>query len=207
MITLINQAYDYLARGGPVMAVIFLASIVALTLIIERFLSLRKEKVFPPKLMDELEHLAEKKKVSEMLALCRASDNSLARVVGGGLRALEESPAEAKEAFEMAGRKELGFLEKNLDYIGILAAVGPLLGLLGTVTGMIQTFGVIRVIGVGDPLKLSGGIAEALLNTAAGLLVGIPALIFHRYFLHRVDGFILRLEEFSQYLLNRVKER
>lgn len=205
MMEAIGDTYQYLARGGPVMGLIGIASIVCIALIIERWRALRAEQIVPNKLISEIEFLAKEQKVSEVLTLCRTSDTSLARILSSGLSILQKQKTEIQTTMEMAGRREASELERNLDLLGTLAAVGPLLGLLGTVTGMIQTFGVIRIIGVGDPLQLSGGIAEALLNTAGGLTVGIPALIFQRYYFHRVDRFLLQMEEFSQHVLNLVK--
>jgi biopolymer transport protein ExbB len=205
MIDSVIRTYQYLSHGGPVMLLISLASVVCLALVIERSVSLRRTKVMPEKLLTELEALSKEKKFSEVATLCRTSDTPLARVLSAGLAVSSKERAEIRETLELSGRREVSRLDKNLDLLGTLAAVGPLLGLLGTVTGMIRTFGVIRVIGVGDPLQLSGGIAEALLNTAGGLVVGIPALIAQRMFLRKVDGFILEMEEFAQMVLNLLK--
>jgi biopolymer transport protein ExbB len=103
---------------------------------------------------------------------------------------------------EGSGRREAKALENRLDFLSMLAAVSPLLGLLGTITGMINTFVVVRMSGLGDPMKLSGGISEALICTAAGLVVAIPAVVFHRYFLHKVDGFVMDMEEMAEKVLS-----
>ncbi len=205
MIESLRHTYHYLSNGGPVMALIFLASIVCIALILERAFSLRRGKILPKRFFSEIDAMIAEKKFSEAAALCRTSDAPLAKILTAGFAVSNEEKKEIQEAFEMAGRRESSRLEQNLDLLGTLAAVGPLLGLLGTVTGMIRTFGVIRVIGVGDPLQLSGGIAEALLNTAGGLVVGIPALIAQRYFLRKVDRFILEMEEFAMTTLRRLK--
>jgi len=201
----LTRAYHYLSPGGPVMGLIVVASIVCVTLIIERLRSLRRQNVLPKKLLSQIQELASEKKFSEVLALCRSSDTPLARILTTGLTQMDKNRKEVEGAMEFVGKREASDLEKNLDHLGTLAAVGPLLGLFGTVTGMIQTFGVIRVAGVGDPLQLSGGIAEALLNTAGGMVVGIPALVFHRIFFRRVDRFVLEMEEFSHHILSLLK--
>jgi biopolymer transport protein ExbB len=206
MIDALIHTYTYLSHGGPVMALIFLASVVCVALIVERFFGLRREKILPAKLISEIDALAREKKFSEAGALCRASDSPLAKILSAGLVVASKPKAEVRETLELCGRREAARLERNLDLLGTLAAVGPLLGLLGTVTGMIRTFGVIRLIGVGDPLQLSGGIAEALLNTAGGLVVGIPALVAQRYFLRKVDQMVLEMEEFAQMVLNFLKD-
>lgn len=205
MLESLHQAYAYLVRGGPVMGLIFLGSVFCVALIIERWVALRREKVLPRKLMSEVMSLAQEKKISEVLALARSSESPVGRILAVGLEKPEQEKGRTQELMELRGRREVSGLERNLDLLGTLAAVGPLLGLLGTVTGMIRTFGVIRVVGVGDPMALSGGISEALLNTAGGLIVGIPALIFQRYYLHRVDRLILEMEEFTQLVLDRLK--
>lgn len=206
MIDAISRTYLYLAKGGPVMVLLLLASILCVALIVERWMSLRRKKILPDRLMSEIEALAREKKFSEAAALCRASEVPVANVLSAGLAISEKERVEIQDAIELSGRRETSRLEHNLDFLGTLAAVGPLLGLLGTVTGMIQTFGVIRFVGVGDPLQLSGGIAEALLNTAAGLVVGIPALIAQRYFFRKVDQMVLEMEEFAQTILHYVKD-
>ncbi|HLG19303.1 MAG TPA: MotA/TolQ/ExbB proton channel family protein [Bdellovibrionota bacterium] len=202
-----HYVYAYLSKGGPVMAVLFLCSVACVALIFERFRALRKNKILPVRFLTDVESLVREKKVSEALALCRASDVPVGRILTTGLSFDGTDPKEMEEEMESAGRRETSVLERNLDFLGTLAAAGPLIGLLGTVTGMIRTFGVVAVTGVGDPLKLSGGIAEALLNTAGGLVVGIPALIAQQYFLHRVDRFVLEMEEYASRIVKMVRRR
>ena len=186
------------------MILILLASILCITLIIERLWSLRRKKILPTKILSELDQLIRGGKKSDIVALCRAADIPLTRILQAGAEAEGAIKAEIRNKMEMRGRSEASGMEKYLNFLGTLATVGPLLGLLGTVTGMIQTFAVIRVLGVGDPMKLSGGIAEALLSTAGGLIVGIPALIFQHYFLHRVEKYVMEMEEFSERFLSLV---
>jgi biopolymer transport protein ExbB len=142
--------------------------------------------------------------LTEALAFCRASDTPVGRILVAGLDSSTERQ-EGQEEMEEAGRREAGVLERNIDFLGILAGAGPLIGLFGTVTGMIRTFGVVALTGVGDPLKLSGGIAEALLCTAGGLVVGIPALVAQQYFLHQIERFVSEMEVFSGRMFKLVK--
>ncbi len=201
MITSYEDIIRLFERGGPVFVLLGLTSVVCLTLIIERFIALRRSRILPARLVNEVDSLVSNKKVSEALTLCRSNESSVARVLVAGLSDLSLSKDELDENVEMVGKRESSVLERNLDFLGTLAAVGPLLGLFGTVTGMIRTFSVVGVVGVGDPIKLAGGIGEALLNTAAGMAVGIPALVFQHYFYHRVDRYILDMEEFAQRML------
>lgn len=201
MIDMLQQAYGFLAKGGPAMVVLGLGSIFCVAYIIERLAALQRKKVIPPRFMEDLEKLAEGKKVSEALAVCRTGDNAVARIVAAGLTKLEKGLTQAREAMEIAGRREVSNLEKNLDSLSTLAAAGPLVGLLGTVTGMIRTFDVVKAFGVGDPMRLSGGISEALISTAAGLVLAIPALVFHRYFMRKIDRLVLEIEEYTERVL------
>jgi biopolymer transport protein ExbB len=206
MIDSLAQAYDFLSRGGPIMGILFLGSIACLGLVLERAAALRREKILPRRFLKEAEALARGRKLPEFLALCKATESPLARIIQAGLENQAKGPADMLGAMELAGRIELSGLERNMDFLASLAAAGPLLGLLGTVTGMIRTFAVVKAFGVGDPMRLSGGISEALLTTAGGLVVAIPAVVFHRYFLHRIDRYVLQMEEFSARVLGIVTE-
>lgn len=182
----------YLSHGGPVMVLIIISSIICLAMIIERWFALRRSRIFPASFLKEVEILAAQKKVSEILSLSRSHDNPVARILTQGLSA--DGKTQEKK-LESAGKAEVLRMEKFLDLIGLLATVGPLIGLLGTVTGMINTFGIISSIGIGDPTKLSSGIAEALLNTAGGLIVAIPAYIAQKWYYRKVDGYAFELEQ------------
>lgn len=202
----IRQSYEFAARGGPVMAVIGLASVICLALIVERLWSLRRSRIIPELIVREIEILAQGQKWSEALSVARTSDSTAARVAAAGLARSDEGDAAMVAAFEGAGKRESVGLERNLEFLSTLAAVGPLLGLFGTITGMIRTFMAVRAVGVGDPMKLSGGIAEALICTAGGLVVAIPALVFHRYFIQKVDRFVLELETLAEELVGYRKK-
>ncbi len=186
------------------MAVLFVASVVCLTFVIERWLALKREKVLPGRRLMELDNLSRERKATEVAALARASESPLARIVAAGLEKSDQPIAEIRGAMETAGRIEVAGLERNLHILSTLASVCPLIGLLGTVTGMIRTFGVVKAFGVGDPMRLSGGISEALLTTAGGLVVAIPAVIFYRHFAHRVDLYVLEMEEFAERVVGRL---
>lgn len=193
---------EYLSRGGPVMGLIFLSSLICVALIVERWFSLRRSRVFPPSFLKEVESLALEKKTPEIISLSRSHENPIANILKEGLAT---SPENREKKMEQLGKYEVVHLEKFLDLLGLLATIGPLLGLLGTVTGMIRTFGVIENSGVGDPLRLSGGIAEALLNTAGGLLVAIPAYIFQRWFYRKVDTYSAFMEKYIQNISDLLK--
>lgn len=202
----LTQAFEFLARGGWIMVPIGLCSIYSLALIFERAFVLRRKNVFPIALASQLEGLIREKKTVELLSLCRSVDLPLTRVLRSGLEVLGLERQSVVEEFERSGKKEVMGLERNLTSLGSLAAIGPLLGLFGTVTGMIQTFYAVRQVGIGNPLELSAGISEALLSTAGGMVVGIPALVFHRYFVRKVDEYSADLEDIAQDAVQYLKD-
>ena len=188
------------AAGWPILPLV-LCSIVALALIIERALTLREAKVAPARLVDEVLSVT-KSGLPSADTLQKLADNSvLGTVLAHGLQAAAESRGNEerlRSAVEAAGRQAIHTLEKNLTALGTISAAAPLFGLLGTVIGMIEIFGSQAGTGLtpggGNPAQLAHGISIALYNTAFGLIVAIPALIFWRYFRARVDDFLLTME-------------
>ncbi len=198
----LQERIAYLSHGGPVMVLIILCSIICLALIVERWFYLRRSNIFPQSFLKEVDSLARQKKTTEIISLSRSHDNPVARVLAEGLSA---NPQDQEKRFETAGKIEVLRMEKYLDMIGLLATIGPLVGLLGTVTGMINTFGIISSLGVGDPTKLSSGIAEALLNTAGGLIVAIPAYVAQKWYYRKVDAYTFELEQTVQNAIDQLK--
>jgi biopolymer transport protein ExbB len=193
-----------LIDGGPVMIPIGLCSIVALAVFVERLWALRSARVAPPALIRQVRDLARQRRVDEALQLVRGTDVAYSRLARAALLGAGASRAVLKERVEEVGRREAAELEWGVPVIGTIASIGPLLGLLGTVSGMIQTFSVIQTGGIGDPGALAGGISEALITTFAGLVVGIPAMVGNRYLLARVDRFVLALEEAALDLVDTI---
>jgi len=174
---------------------IVLCSIVAMAIIIERFWTLQRNKILPPELVPQLWRLAKEKEIDD-ITLRRIKLNSpLGAVLSAGLLNKHHGREMMKTSIEETGRQVVHELERFLNSLGTIASITPLLGLLGTVVGMIKVFAAIMIHGVGDPGILAGGISEALLTTAAGLTVAIPSLIFHRYFERLVDEYVLKMEE------------
>jgi biopolymer transport protein ExbB len=180
---------------------------VALALVIERISSLRRRRVTPPRLLDEVlsvtSHSLPSADVVEKLA-----DNSvLGEVLASGLRAVIVEPRisenKLRQVFELAGRSAIHQLERYLNTLGTIATAAPLLGLLGTVVGMIEIFGSQGPSG-GNPAQLAHGISIALYNTAFGLIVAIPSLMFYRYFRGQVEEIILELEQSSDRMLGHL---
>ena len=190
------------AAGWPIWPLIA-CSVLAVALVIERFLSLRENKVAPPKLTDEAISVSRTSVPSVEIVLQLEQNSVLGRVLAHGLRALKLNPRlsedDLRATLEGAGREAAHELERYLSALATIASAAPLLGLLGTVIGMIEIFGSQgggsgSVTGAGNPAQLAQGIAIALYNTAFGLIVAIPALIFWRYFRGQVDSHLLQME-------------
>ncbi len=199
------------AAGWPIWPLVA-CSILALALIVERFLSLKTARVAPPKLLDEAMAVSAKGLPSPDTVNQLAQNSALGEVLATGLRTLhlhpQSSEADLRAAMEGAGRAVAHRLEKYLNALATIASAAPLLSLLGTVIGMIEIFGSQAgggAVGSGNPAQLAHGISIALYNTAFGLIVAIPALIFWRYFRSRVDAYLLTLElsaeQFVRHLL------
>ena len=196
--------WDTVQSGGWLMAPILLCSIVAAAIVIERAWTLRRGRVVPGDLADRVSaQLGEGAPASVGLAEFDAS-SPLGQVFAAGVDHANRGTGPMKAAMQEAVGRANHELQRYLTTLGIIASVTPLLGLLGTVVGMIEVFSALMLVGTGNAQALAGGIAEALITTAAGLSVAIPALMFHRYFLRRVDDLALEMEQEAAWLLDIV---
>ncbi len=187
--------FEYLEKGGWVMLPLLACSVLALTVVVERFLfGPRRERILPKKLREESRSLLKAGKFDELTGLCRGNESSLARVLFNLLENRQRSRTELIETTEALGKQIALDMQKYLGVLGTIAAITPLLGLLGTVFGMIQTFNVIQTEGVGNANALAGGISEALITTATGLCIAIPSFVFYKYFLQLSKKLVLDLE-------------
>lgn len=187
--------FEIIKSGGWLMVPIIACSIVAVAIIAERFWTLRARRVMPDQLVAQIWQWRQSGQLTiERIRQVREG-SPLGRVLITGILNRDLARQEMKEKIEETGRAVAHELERFLNTLGTIAAVAPLLGLLGTIVGMIQIFSVITAVGVGDPGHLAGGISVALITTAAGLIVAIPSLIFHRYFRGRVDQFVINMEQ------------
>ena len=194
---------EILQAGGWLMLPITLASVLAVGICIERAWSLRTAEVVPLGLVERLADASDGKfEAGEFEALCGQS--SLGRILAAGLAAKGRGRERMKEAMQEAAAGVVHDLERYLTTLGTIASISPLLGLLGTVVGMIRVFNALLANGAGNPAALAGGISEALVTTAAGLVVAIPALIFHRFLLRKVDELVVAMEGQAAALLDRV---
>lgn len=188
---------DLLFKGGYIMVPLLFCSVLSLAIVIERFINLREERIIPRAFFNRIKNLLLEGHINEALAICSRSEKPIAKIIEAGIRKYYYSRDEIREAIEDAGRHESAYLERYLGVLNTIAGIAPLLGLLGTVSGMIKAFNVISIVGVGQPEKLAGGISEALIATAAGLTVAIPTLVFHNYFAERADRLVLEMEKRS----------
>lgn len=195
------------AAGWPIWPLL-LCSVVALALVFERFASLRAARIAPPTLLDEVLSVTSSNLPNADIVNKLADNSVLGQLLASGLRAVIADPritdARLRQTFELAGRAAIHQLERYLNTLGTIATAAPLLGLLGTVVGMIEIFGS-QTPGGGNPAQLAHGISIALYNTAFGLMVAIPALMFYRYFRGKIDEHVLELEAAADRLLGQLR--
>jgi len=181
------------AAGWPIY-LLLIASLVAVTLITERTLYLRRPKIVPPKLIDQVVQELKERGVSQQMLTKLSEGSPLGKVFAAGLKNIKSSPEVMKESVEEAGRGAAHDLERFLTTLGTIASISPLLGLFGTVIGMIEIFGS-QNAGGAAPAELAHGISVALYNTAFGLIVAVPSMIAYRHFRSRVDSLTIEMEQ------------
>jgi biopolymer transport protein ExbB len=191
------------AAGWPIWPLLA-ASVIAVALIIERAVSLRSSKIIPPALLEQVLAVYQRQGVNEDILDKLAKDSPLGEVLAAGLRNHKSSRYVMKDAVEEAGRTVAHELERFLTTLGTIATAAPLLGLFGTVIGMIEIFGSQSPTGGTNPQQLAHGISIALYNTAFGIGIAIPALIFYRHYKNKVDGFVVDMEQQAAKLIDLV---
>ena len=191
------------AAGWPIWFLL-IASVIAVALIIERSISLRSGRVIPPSLLDQVVAVYRRQGLSPEVVERLSRDSPLGAVLAAGLRNLKSSRYVMKEAIEEAGRAAAHDLERFLTTLGTIATAAPVLGLFGTVIGMIEIFGAQSPASGTNPQQLAHGISIALYNTAFGIALGIAALVFYRHFRARVDTFVVEMEQLASKLIDIV---
>ncbi|MHB1870431.1 MAG: MotA/TolQ/ExbB proton channel family protein [Steroidobacteraceae bacterium] len=187
--------WEIVRAGGPLMWPIIFCSIVAAAIVLERLWTLQDRRVLPRELPQKVWQLIETGQVTDKVIAALEQHSPLGRLLAAGLANRHRPHDILMERLEDAGRHVVHELERFLNTLGTIAGISPLLGLLGTVTGIIRAFDAIQSSSMGDPRALSGGIAEALVCTAAGLCVAIPALISYRYLRGKVEGIVVEMEK------------
>ncbi len=197
---------ELFAKGGILMYPILLCSVIALYIVIERFLVLRKAQIDAGQFMMRLRSVLQKGDILAGVNFCAKTNAPIANLMRKGLTKYTEGHERVSEAIESAGKEEVYHLEHGLGILASIAGIAPLLGFLGTVTGMIGAFRTIEQLsGVVNPSDLAGGIWEALLTTAFGLIVGIPAYGFYNWFVSRVQRVVFEMESASEEFLDLVR--
>ena len=193
---------EFLKAGGWVMTPIVLLSIVACAIIIERFWTLRRKAVLPPGLGQEVREWAATRQLNPAHIEVLRNNSPLGELLAAALDVRHRPREQIKERVEDVGRHVVHRMERFMNTLGSIASVGPLLGLLGTVFGMIRMFLEILQKGIGDANQLAGGIGQALISTAGGLCLAIPALMFHRYLRGRIADYVVEMEQQAMSLLD-----
>ncbi len=190
-------------QGGILMWPIFVCSLIALAIVLEKFVSLRRADIDTREFMDTMRQVLRQNRTQEAVEICDETDAPVARIMKAGILKHNRPKEDIREAIEDAGRFEIPRLERYLSGLATCATVAPMLGLLGTVQGMIKAFAKIQNMrGQVNPSDLAEGIGNALLTTAAGLAVAIPVVIFYNYFQSRVEGMIVEMEASSSELID-----
>ena len=196
---------EIIFAGGWLMAPIIICSILTLTIIVERSWALQRKKVIPPGIRQQVQDWAARHELDRRHLEQLRSESALGRVLAAALINRHRSRDLIKEAVEDTGRHVVHELERFLNTLGTIAGISPLLGLLGTVIGMIKVFSAILAHGVGNANVLAGGISEALITTAAGLTVAIPSFFFYRHFKGKVEEYVVSMEEQAIHLIEAIE--
>ena len=187
------------------MVPILLGSVMALTIIIERLWSLQRKRILPQGFLRRIERMVGEGKRSEALTACRENDSAIARVLGVGLDVADRPRPEIQEALQMAGRHEAGEMNRWVGALGAISALEPLMGLLGTVLGLIESFrDVEKLKVVGNPSVVAAGVWQALITTAAGLMIAIPTYIMYRYFRSHINSLVMDMERVTFGILQKI---
>lgn len=198
---------DIVRAGGLLMVPIILCAIIAMGIVLERFWTLKKSRVIPEDLTSKVWGWVEKDALDQSQIQTLHQGSPLGQILAAGLINRNRKRVIMKDSIEDTGRHVVHEMERYLDTLGTIAAITPLLGLLGTVIGMVKVFTAITTQGVGNPTALAGGIAEALITTGAGLSVAIPALIGYRYYRNRIDTLVVDMEKEAIKLVEALHRR
>ncbi len=199
--------WNWLSKGGPVMIAIVGFSIIAVAFIIERFTYFRKLRHDETLFTESFTKLWDNNKIDDIIKLCDSTPGPLAKVMKAGVVAYRKNPRAIKARMHEVVIYEVPRLERYLSLISVIATIEPMLGLLGTVVGMIRAFTVIALKGTGDPQELAGGISEALITTEAGLIVAIPLIYLHSVLASRVDMITADIEKGVTNFIAMVEEK
>jgi biopolymer transport protein ExbB len=203
--------WEWIQKGGPIMYPIIFCSILALAIFLERMYHLHRAKTDTSKFMNEIAQVLRRNRIMEAIDMCERSPGPIGHILRAGILKHDRPRSEIREAIDDAGSNEIPRLEKNLNVMATVAHISPLLGLLGTVAGMVRAFQVIEQKATAfspvNPGELAGGIWEALLTTVAGLCIAIPTYVAYNYLVSRVESIVLDMERSSTELINILTQK
>jgi biopolymer transport protein ExbB len=203
--------WELIIKGGPIMGLIIICSVIAFAVFLERVWYLRGAKIDTGKFMKDISYKVRSNKAMEAVDMCNSTKGPIARILKAGIIKYDKPRSDIKEAIEDSGIHEVPLLEKNIGVLATIAHIAPLLGLLGTVVGMLKAFQVIEgkatsMVPV-NPGDLAGGIWEALITTVAGLSIAIPTYVAYNYLVSKVGSFVLDMEKSATDLVNLLSDQ
>jgi biopolymer transport protein ExbB len=199
-----NEIFDFLSQGGILMIPLIFSSILTCVIILEKLIDQRYNKLVPKKIIYQIENLSSPNELANISRNCEKFTGIFSSLVNCVLNNKNLNNEQLKEELSDRTRQEMRYMQKGLSSLEIIATVTPVIGLLGTVIGMIKVFTSISKGGIGDPTALSAGISEALLTTASGLTIAIPYLIMFHYFTKKNENLILDMEQYLNLLMNKI---
>jgi biopolymer transport protein ExbB len=199
-----EHVIEFLAKGGFIIYPLMLCSVIGLAIVIEKWMSLRRKKVIIPEIVNLINNIKGPGDVALATSICEKHKGPFASIIQVGLENRHQSKEDLKESLNDQGRQEVFFLERGLIILETIAGIAPLLGLLGTVIGILKVFNIISTLGVGQARAMAGGISEALITTIVGLSIGIPALVGYNYFSNKAERLILEIEKNSTSLIRKI---
>jgi biopolymer transport protein ExbB len=199
-----QHAWDFFTKGGIIMYPLLLCSIIGITIVIEKLYTLRRKRIIIPAVTNVIEGIKTPDDIRTAAYVCNQNPGPFSSIVSITLDNHGDDKETLKEALSDQGRQEIHRLEKGLVVLETIAGIAPLLGLLGTVLGILQVFNIISAMGIGQAEALAGGISEALITTIAGLFIGIPAVVAYNYFTQKAETLVLEIERHSNNLVGRI---
>ncbi|MCK4836510.1 MAG: MotA/TolQ/ExbB proton channel family protein [Candidatus Aminicenantes bacterium] len=199
-----EHVIGFLSKGGFIIYPLMLCSIIGLSIVIEKGISLRRKKVIIPEIVNIIINIKGPEDVGLATSICKKHRGPFASIIRVGLENRYQSKEDLKESLGDQGRQEVFYLERGLIILETIAGIAPLLGLLGTVIGILKVFNIISTLGVGQARAMAGGISEALITTIVGLSIGIPAVVGYNYFSNKAERLILEIEKNSTLLIGKI---
>lgn len=199
-----ENVIEFFVKGGVVMYFLLISSIIAMAIVIEKSYSLKRKRVIIPEIVNLIENIKSKKDIDLAISLCKKHRGPFANIVLSGLEYKDSDKEDIKEILSDSGRQETYNIGKGLSLLETIAGISPLLGLLGTVIGILKVFNVIQEMGVGQAQSMAGGISEALITTIAGLTIAIPTVVAYNYFSDKTESLVLEMEKYSSILIKKL---